>query len=82
MVGMRVPGVAWRTGCEWFVFLSARNFRAEFFNVVDAEDGYFEIVFSTGATHPFSCQLSVVSCQLSVVSKEMFGEPDILFADC
>ena len=31
---------AWRTGCEWFVFLSARNRR----NVVDAEDGYFEIV--------------------------------------
>ena len=30
----------WRTGCERFVFLSARNRR----NVVDAEDGYFEIV--------------------------------------
>ena len=30
---------AWRTGCEWFVFLSARNR----YDVVDAEDGYFEI---------------------------------------
>ena len=29
----------WRTGCEWFVFLSARNRR----DVVDAEDGYFEV---------------------------------------
>ena len=33
---------AWRTGCEWFVFLSARNRR----NVVDAEDGYFEVAIS------------------------------------
>ena len=38
---------AWRTGCEWTVFLSARNRR----DVVNAEDGYFEVVFS--------CQLSV-----------------------
>ena len=29
----------WRTGCEWFVFLSARNR----YDVVDAENGYFEI---------------------------------------
>ena len=33
---------AWRTGCERFVFLSARNRR----NVVDAEDGYFEVAIS------------------------------------
>ena len=33
---------AWRTGCEWFVFLSARNRR----DVVNAEDGYFEIAVS------------------------------------
>ena len=30
---------AWRTGCERTVFLSARNRR----NVVNAEDGYFEV---------------------------------------
>ena len=30
---------AWRTGCEWFVFLSARNRR----DVVNAENGYFEV---------------------------------------
>ena len=33
---------AWRTGCERFVFLSARNRR----DVVNAENGYFEIAIS------------------------------------
>ena len=31
--------LCWRTGCEWTVFLSARNRR----DVVNAEDGYFEV---------------------------------------
>ena len=35
---------AWRTGCERTLFLSARNRQ----DVVNAENGYFEIVFSVG----------------------------------
>ena len=41
---------AWRTGCERTVFLSARNRR----NVVNAEDGYFEIAVSDQSEAGFS----------------------------
>ena len=63
---------AWRTGCEWFVFLSARNRR----DVVDAEDGYFEVVFSfqwgiglTKPSHKFSLKQAKARCE----SRAFFG---------
>ena len=68
----------WRTGCERFVFLSARDRR----NVVNAENGYFEVAVSfqwgiglTKPSHKFSLKQAKARCEsraFSVLSEAGF----------